>query len=55
MKLASSALVAWITQVEPASPGVKVVPEIEQVPDVTAKLSAPLPDPPDAVKAIVLP
>ena len=39
---------------EPAFPGVKVVEEIEQVPDVTAKLTAPFPDPPDVVKAIVL-
>ena len=49
------AFVAWITQVDPAFPGVSVVEDMEQVPEVTAKLTAPDPDPPDVVKEIVLP
>ena len=51
----SAALVTWITQVEPAFPGVSVVDEIEQVPEVTAKLTAPFPDPPFEVRPRVLP
>ena len=40
---------------EPASPGVSVVDEMEQVPEVTAKLTAPVPDPPVEVRVRVLP
>ena len=40
---------ALTTQLEPTFPGVKVVPEIEHVPETTAKVTAPLPDPPDDV------
>ena len=49
------ALVAWITQVDPAFPGVSVVEDMEQVPEVTAKLTAPDPDPPEEVNVRVLP
>jgi hypothetical protein len=34
--------------VEPASPGVRVEPEIVQVPDTFDQVTAPAPDPPDA-------
>ena len=50
-----AAFVAWITHVDPAFPGVRVVDEIEQVPEVTAKLTAPDPDPPEEEREIVLP
>ena len=42
-------MVALTTQLEPTFPGVKVVPEIEHVPETTVKVTAPLPEPPDDV------
>ena len=52
----SVAFVACTTHDDPTVPGVRVVPEvIEHVPETTANVTAPLPDPPVEVRVVVRP
>ena len=44
-----------MTHDDPALPGVKEVPTIEQVPETTANDTDPVPEPPEAVNAKVRP
>jgi len=48
--LSSAAFVAVITHDDPASPGVRVVPEMVHVPLDTAYDTAPVPLPPEVVR-----